>query len=50
MSLMKPIQATPTLYGKDAERLIVQVSKKPSETAIRRNRMLSNVLRNIKKS
>ena len=49
MSTMKPIQATPTLSGKDAEAVIRQVNKKPTAEAMRRNQMLSRVLANIRK-
>lgn len=49
MSRIKPIQATPELSGKDAEEVLVQVNKKPSEKAIKRNAILSNILSDIRK-
>lgn len=49
MSTIKPIQATPVLSGDDAISLMKQVLKKPSESAIRKNNMLLNILHNIKK-
>ncbi len=48
MSTIKPIQATPELSGEDAARLLVQVEKKPTKQTIKRNKMLSSVLRNIR--
>ena len=49
MSTMKPIQATPTLSGKDAESVIRQTNTMPTKEAIARNQMLSRVLSNIRK-
>jgi hypothetical protein len=49
MSTIKPIQATPVLSGNDALNLMKQVLKKPSESAIKKNNMLLNILHNIKK-
>ena len=49
MSTMKPIQATPTLSGKDAEAVIRQTNTMPTKEAIARNQMLSRVLANIRK-
>lgn len=49
MSRIKPIQATPTLSGIDAERLIADVNRKPTKEAIERNKWLQEVLRKVKK-
>jgi hypothetical protein len=49
MSTIKPIQATPVLSGEDAINLMRQVLNKPSKSAIKKNTMLINVLKNIKK-
>ena len=49
MSTMKPIQATPTLNGKDAEAVIRQTNTMPTKQALARNQMLSRVLANIRK-
>lgn len=49
MSTMKPIQATPVLSGKDAMEVIKQTNKKPTESAISRNKMLSSILKKISK-
>jgi len=49
MSTMKPIQATPELSGKDALRLLTQVNKKPTPSAVKKNTMLHSVLTNIRK-
>jgi hypothetical protein len=49
MSTVKPIQATPVLRGKDAENIILQANMKPSKKAMEKNRMLHNVLTNIRK-
>lgn len=48
MSTMKPIQATPTLSGKDAEALIRQVNKKCTPEALRENKMWQRILANIR--
>ena len=48
MSTMKPIQATPELSGKDAERLLKQVSQAPTEEAMKKNDMLRSVLISIR--
>jgi len=48
MSTMKPIQATPELNGKDAERLLKQVSQAPTEEAMKKNDMLRSVLISIR--
>lgn len=50
MSTIKPIQATPVLSGKDAENIILQANMKPSKKATEKNRMLHNVLTNIRKA
>ena len=47
--MVKPIQATPELSGKDAVRLLRQVSAKPAERAIKHNDMLRSVLADIRK-
>lgn len=49
MSTIKPIQATPELKGKDAVAVLLQVNKKPTQEAMKRNQMLSSVLANIRK-
>lgn len=49
MSTVKPIQATPELKGKDAIAVLLQVNKKPTQEAMKRNQMLSSVLANIRK-
>lgn len=41
---VKPIAATPTLYGKDAVNLIKDVLQKPSQSAIERNSFLLRTL------
>lgn len=48
MSTMKPIQATPELSGKDAEKLLKETQIKPTEKAIKKNIMLRNVLDDIR--
>ena len=50
MSTMKPIQATPELSGKDAEKLLIQTNTEPTEKAMKKNHMLHSVLTNIRKS
>ena len=50
MSTMKPIQATPELSGKDAKRLLEQVSQAPTEKAMKKNDMLHSVLISIPNS
>lgn len=49
MSRIKPIQATPELSGEDAIRIIEQVNKAPSESMLKRNELLRNILKNIRK-
>lgn len=49
MSTIKPIQATPELSGKDAFVLLNQTKVTPSKDAIRKNEMLRDVLRAIRK-
>lgn len=49
MSTMKPIQATPELRGKDAISLLLQANTKPTEKAMKKNRMLHGVLDSIRK-
>ena len=49
MSTMKPIQATPELNGKDAEKLLNQANTAPTEKAMKKNAMLHSVLANIRK-
>jgi len=49
MSTIKPIQATPELSGKDAVNLLLQANTKPTEKAVKKNRMLHSVLTNIRK-
>ena len=50
MSTMKPIQATPELSGKDAERLLNQADIVPTKKAMNKNNMLRGVLKNIRKA
>lgn len=50
MSTIKPIQATPELSGKDAERLLSQADIAPTEKAMNKNNMLRGVLNNIRKA
>ena len=50
MSTMKPIQATPELSGKDAERLLSQADIAPTKKAMNKNNMLRGVLNNIRKA
>lgn len=49
MSTMKPIQATPELSGKDAEKVFHQVNVVPTEKALKKNTMLRSVLVNVRK-
>lgn len=49
MVKMKPIQATPTLSGEDAMRVIRQVNKKPSEETIKKYNMWVSILDEIQK-
>ena len=44
MSTMKPIQATPELSGKDAEKLLNQADIVPTQKAMNKNSMLHSVL------
>lgn len=48
MSMMKPIQATPELRGKDAVKLLNQTNVAPTEKAKEKNQMLHNVLISIR--
>ena len=50
MSTIKPIQATPELSGKDAKILLDQTNHMPTEEMIKKNKMLHNVLKNIRKA
>lgn len=50
MSTMKPIQATPELSGKDAEKLLNQADIVPTQKAMNKNSMLHSVLKNIRKA
>ena len=50
MSTMKPIQATPELSGKDAEKLLNQTNTAPTQKAMKKNNMLRSVLDNIRKA
>lgn len=49
MATVKPIQATPVLSGRDAEKIIAQVNKAPSEEAMKKNCMLRDILMDIRK-
>lgn len=46
---MKPTQATPELSGEDAIKLINQVNIAPTKKAIKRNKILSIILCDIRK-
>jgi hypothetical protein len=50
MSTMKPIQPTPELSGRDAEKLLKQTNVAPTQSATKKNQMLHGVLTNIRKS
>lgn len=45
---MKPIQATPVLSGKDAEKILKQVNIPPSAKEMEKNKMLRDVLIKIR--
>lgn len=47
---MKPIQATPKLRGKDAEKLFHQVNVAPIEKALEKNKELLRILNKISKT
>lgn len=49
MAIMKPIQATPELSGRDAIKLLSQTNRKPTVQAMKKNNMLHGVLANIRK-
>jgi len=46
---IKPIQATPTLSGEDAARIIAEANTPPSEEALKRLEMLEQVFDQIRK-
>lgn len=46
---VKPIQATPTLTGKDAVNIIEQVLKVPSSSAVEKNRKMLEMRKRIEK-
>ena len=46
---IKPIQATPTLSGEDAARIIAEANTTPSEKALKRLEILEQVLDRIRK-
>ena len=50
MATIKPIQATPELRGKDAEKLLNQTNTAPTPKAVKRNNMLHSVLADIRKA
>jgi hypothetical protein len=50
MSTMKPIQPTPELCGKDAEKVLKQTNVVPTQSAAKKNQMLHGVLANIRKA
>lgn len=50
MATIKPIQATPTLSGRDARELIIQTNTVPTEESIKRNELLCDVLKSIRKN
>ena len=43
---VKPIQATPSLSGEDTKRIMLQVSTKPSNEAVKRNEALLKLRKN----
>lgn len=43
------LQPTPTLYGKDAEELLKQIQKKPSQESLRKAKERSSFFAKIKK-
>lgn len=47
---VKPIQATPTLSGKDAINIIKQVLKAPSPESIEKNKKMLEMRKRIEKS
>ena len=49
MLMIKPIQATPALSGKDAMELLKQVNMAPTSKAIKKNNMLQCILADIRK-
>ena len=49
MSIMKAIQTTPELSGKDTLNVLREV-KPPTEKSLKKNTMLRNVLMNVRKS
>ncbi len=49
MATIKPIQATPELSGRDAEKIFLQVNSKPTDKAMKKNNLLRGVLANIRK-
>lgn len=49
MATIKPIQATPSLSGKDAVELLAQASAKPTDKAIKRNNLLRGILARVRK-
>lgn len=49
MLMIKPIQATPTLSGKDAIELLKQVNTGPTSKVIKKNNMLKDILTGIRK-
>lgn len=50
MSAMKPIPATPELRGEDAVKVLFQANTKPTEKAIKKNKVLRNVLIDIRQA
>ncbi len=50
MATIKPIQATPQLSGKDAEKVMKQVNLAPTQAAKKKNDMLHCVLTEIRKA
>lgn len=47
---IKPIQATPTLSGKDTINIVKQVLKTPSPESIERNKKMLKIRRRIEKA
>ncbi|RPK28788.1 hypothetical protein EDO6_04315 [Paenibacillus xylanexedens] len=49
MAILKPIQETPELKGQYAAAFMKEVGKKPTQSAIQRNKRAQELLRRMKK-
>ena len=47
-NIIKPIAATPVLGGEDAKKILVQVEKKPMESAMKKNEGLVKILGKVR--